>query len=211
MIKGPMKPGVLVVEDDLLQAKVIQRILEEKYDVYLAVDTEEAEEIMARVPELRVLLCDQQMPGELGLDYCRRLQKRTSPLVRIMMTGNIDHVFLLEAINSQALFHYLVKPFDQEALHDVIRKGVAFYEERENEILKQLADEKMQSEQHSVLRRMGQIGQMIVGVGSMALITILIVLVVSAGVGLLLLLVLYFLKSFLGIDMFKDSHFSDWF
>ena len=93
----------------------------------------------------------------------------------------------------------------------MVGRGVAFYEAKKKEFSSQLAHEEMQVERRSLIRRMGKIGQMIVGVGSMALITILMVLVVSAVVGLLLLLVLYLLKSFLGIDMFKDSHLSDWF
>lgn len=211
MSQDSAKPGVLVVDDDPVQAKIIQRLLEGTFDVYLAENTEQSEIIMARQPKLQILLCDQQMPGELGLDYCRRLQERNSPLIRILMTGYVEQNFLLEAINSQALFHYLVKPFDREVLLEVLLKAQSYYGEQQRQIEERVAIEDAQTQPRSVIKRIGKAGQMIFGLGSMALVTMLIVLIVSAGVGLILLLLLYLLKSFLGIDVFKDSHLSDWF
>lgn len=205
------KPGVLVVEDDANQAFLIQKLLENSFNIYIASGTAEAEMIMAREPQLKILLCDQQMPGELGLDYCRRLQERNSPLIRILVTGYVEENFLLEAINSQALFHYLVKPFDRETLRDVVRRANEYYEEQQRQIEKRIAFEESKVQHRGLLKRIGNAGQMIFGVGSMVLATILVLLVVSAVVGLILLLLLYLLKSFLGIDLFKDSHLSDWF
>ena len=47
----------------------------------------------------------------------------------------------------------------------MVGRGVAFYEAKKKEFSSQLAHEEMQVERRSLIRRMGQIGQMIVGGG----------------------------------------------
>ncbi|MDF3128254.1 response regulator [Kiritimatiellaeota bacterium B1221] len=211
MRKLQAKPGVLLVEDDPIQAECCKRLLAEFYDVFVAPNTVEAENILARTPDIKILLCDHEMDGEQGLTYCRRLQFRESPLIRILVTGHSEPNFLVEALNSNALFHYLLKPYDRESLLKVLKMAHEAYDERQHELEYQEVSQSGEEEKLSLFGKLIHWGQVIFGLGSMILVTILIVLVVAAIVGVGLLLLLYFLKSFLGIDIFKDSHLSDWF
>lgn len=206
-----VKPGLLLVEDDPIQAECCKRLLDEDYDVFVAPNTTEAEVILARNPGLQILLCDHEMEGELGLDYCRRLQIRESPLIRILVTGHSEPTFLVEAINSKALFHYVLKPYDRNSLLEVLRSAQEAYKERQT-VLE--AQEELQSralQNPSIFKKMAYWGQMIVGIGSMVFVTLLLLAVIGGCLGVVIILGLYFLKSFLGIDIFKDSHLSDWF
>ncbi|MDA3874795.1 MAG: response regulator, partial [Kiritimatiellae bacterium] len=110
------KPTVLLVDDDPDGLECSKRILCSEYDVLTASSSAEGERILSENPHIDVLFCDHDMPGEPGLEFCKRLYDQKSSTIRILMTGHIDQDFLLDAMNSQALFRYLVKPASKDML-----------------------------------------------------------------------------------------------
>jgi len=116
---GRTKPSVLIVDDDADTRFMTRRILKKEFDVLEATDTSEAEEILRSQPQIDVMFCDHDMPGETGLEFCKRLQEYKSPVVRVLMTGQTGHKFLVEAVNSQAMFRYLEKPATSEQMLEI--------------------------------------------------------------------------------------------
>lgn len=66
---------VLVVEDEPLLRQYYFRILVGQFDVHLAEDTAEADEILSRF-KFDAILCDVTMPKENGVSFARRLLRR---------------------------------------------------------------------------------------------------------------------------------------
>ena len=118
-----MKNHVLVVDDEELYRRAVERILRRVgYGVLMAPDATEALQVIAEKP-VDLVLCDIQMPGINGLELVRQIHEVDPDLPCIVMTGYNTPENSIEALQAGA-FWYLEKPFEQDRL-DVVRKLVA--------------------------------------------------------------------------------------
>ena len=111
------KPTVLVVDDTPLNLQVATGILRAHYQALAATDGAKALEILARRPDVQLILLDIMMPGMDGYEVCRQLKQ--NPL-----TERIPVVFLT-ALNAtedeKKAFEaggvdFINKPFQPETL-----------------------------------------------------------------------------------------------
>jgi DNA-binding NtrC family response regulator len=210
-----MNPGedsrrrkVLVLDDEPDLSKLIHRFLSREYDVLTATETRAAEKIIAHDEGVHVLLCDHNLPGEKGLEFCKRLHLRRWSGVSILVTGCGDLPLTVEAINSRAIFSYLAKPFSTAEIRQSVEDALTEYDRREEDRLLRARIETTSSPQARGIRHRCQ---MIFGIGSFTFGTILILILAALALGAVAFILLYHLKSFLGIDIFTDSHLGDWF
>lgn len=136
------KPSILVVDDEPNSLELTRRILQGEYEVITAKNTEEAEAILTGNHGIDLMFCDHDMPGEKGLDFCKRIQAKGLNVVRVLMTGHFDQAFLLDAINSQALFRYLVKPANRDLFLKTAQEGVIEARKNSSDKLKIAISEK---------------------------------------------------------------------
>ena len=65
-------PGVLVVDDELRSQEALRRTLEEDFDVLCASSADEGMALLEREQAsagIRIVLCDQRMPGTTGVQW----------------------------------------------------------------------------------------------------------------------------------------------
>lgn len=74
-----------------------------------------------------IMLLDIGMPGKNGMDTARELRRRHKDIILIFVTAFRDYVFQSFDVGA---FHYLVKPFDDQKLAEVLERAVAQVEER---------------------------------------------------------------------------------
>jgi len=84
---GDQRETILVVDDAPVNLKVMQAILQSRYEVILASNGEEAMALSLSVNQPDLILLDIMMPGQDGYDVCRRL-KATA------LTADIPVIFL---------------------------------------------------------------------------------------------------------------------
>jgi DNA-binding LytR/AlgR family response regulator len=72
----------------------------------------------SEVPD--ILLLDIKMPGISGMEVAKALRERADKTVIIFITGEEQYVF--DSFEVQA-FHYLVKPFSDQKLEEVLNKA----------------------------------------------------------------------------------------
>jgi PAS domain S-box-containing protein len=125
---APLRPLVLVVEDDPDSQTYMKLLLRNHYEVLVASNVEEARRLLAdRGSEIRVVLMDLSLGGpENGLSLTRAL--RANPqLRRVPIIVTTAHA--LAEYRSTALAAgcdaYLSKPFDYEELLSLMRTMVA--------------------------------------------------------------------------------------
>ena len=109
------KPSILVVEDEIRIAKLVQTNLEAQgYTVLSVYDGIEAvRKTAAENPDLIIL--DILLPGELdGYDVCRRI-RAFSKVPIIMLTAKTQETDKVEGFNAGA-DDYLTKPFSSQEL-----------------------------------------------------------------------------------------------
>lgn len=71
-----------------------------------------------------VLFLDIQMPGKNGMQTAKELRSRNQDMILIFVTALSEYVY--EAFDVNA-FHYLVKPFDDEKLYEVLDNALLQY------------------------------------------------------------------------------------
>ena len=104
-----MKPSILIVEDDAVARTMAARILDPHYDVEVAVDAHEARgKLIGGLVDL--LLCDNYMPGESGMDLVETVLSREEQIAVVMVTS-ADDPALVERAFEMGVYGYLVKPY----------------------------------------------------------------------------------------------------
>ena len=76
---------------------------------------------MLALPAPDVLFLDIQMSGKNGMETARELRRRHEDTILIFVTAMSEYVF--EAFDVDAL-HYLIKPFSDEKLQEVLDKAL---------------------------------------------------------------------------------------
>jgi len=116
-------PKILVVDDDHYTRTLLQHLLARTAEVSLAADGDEARRLFA-AEDFNLVLMDQRLPRDNGIELTREFRARRPRLVAILMTGFADVRDAVAAVR-EGLFDYLTKPFeDLEALEAVIGKAL---------------------------------------------------------------------------------------
>lgn len=118
-----MLPRILVVDDDHYTRTLIDQLMRKSAQVHLAADGEVARQMFA-AEDFNLVLMDQRLPKDRGLDLLREFRALRPKLVAILITGHADVRDAVAAVR-EGLFDYLSKPFeDLEALEAVIGKAL---------------------------------------------------------------------------------------
>ncbi len=115
---------VLVVEDSLVQARLLQQMLEQHgLDVRHAPDGQSGID-MTRLWLPDVVVLDVKMPHIDGFEVCRRLQEdnRTSHIPIIMLTVHNDHLALRQSIYLGAVEFIPKDDFANAVLLETLRQ-----------------------------------------------------------------------------------------
>ncbi|MDX6765627.1 MAG: response regulator [Candidatus Methylacidiphilales bacterium] len=207
------KPRILVVDDEPAIRELLQRLLQDYFTVHTCADAREAEDLLSRA-DYCVLLCDDRMPGESGLDFMARIRGRHPHLQRLLLSGMADHERLTLAINRAQVDHYVSKTTDFSVIRRICLESAqrslsarrAHAEALEQELLQRHTKgwERWRLEtQRAVHHLTHSLPVLLAGV--------VIVGFATALVGVLVLTALYFLKSALGIDVIHSHHLIDFF
>lgn len=105
---------VCIVDDILENAKYVRRVLKD-YSVILFTDPHKALQHCAE-NNFDILITDQKMPGLTGLDLVRAIRSRKTDFVTIVISAYTDSEDLIDAVNSNVIYKYVVKPFSPSVL-----------------------------------------------------------------------------------------------
>ena len=120
-----MKPVSITICDD---DKTLQKLLQQKIEKFCAdrnkscriVCCDSGEELL-NLPAPDILFLDIQMSGKNGMETARELRRRHEDTILIFVTAMSEYVY--EAFDVNAL-HYLIKPFSDEKLQEVLEKAL---------------------------------------------------------------------------------------
>jgi two-component system response regulator HupR/HoxA len=118
--------AVLIVDDELRSRESLQRVLAEEFDVLCAANASEAEAVLAG-DLVQVILCDQRMPGESGVDFLRRARETWPDPVRMIISGFSESEDIIAGVNEAGIYRYITKPWHPEKLLECVRDAVKLY------------------------------------------------------------------------------------
>ncbi|NEJ24591.1 response regulator [Rhizobium leguminosarum] len=113
---------VLVVDDEVRSIEAIQRVLSDEFEVIGARNAREAEEVL-QGEMVQVILCDQRMPGESGVEFLKRVRELWPDTIRIIISGYTDSGDIIEGVNSAGIYQYITKPWSPDKLIDCVRES----------------------------------------------------------------------------------------
>lgn len=120
---------VLFVDDDPGILKSLRRLFYDSvHTVLFAADPREGFAVLQE-RECAVVVSDNRMsPGENGIDFLAKVRRLAPDSVRIMMTGFADLETALDAINRCEAYRFVVKPWDDRQLVELVDEAVLRYE-----------------------------------------------------------------------------------
>lgn len=142
---GPSKPRILYVDDEKENLSNFKYVFRRCYEIHLALCAEEAYRVMKQ-HEIQVVIADQRMPGETGVELLERIAQEYPKTIRIILTGYSDINAVIQAINTSQIYYYFQKPWNEDEIRMVIDNGLQVYrskmeQEAMLEDLKQARDE----------------------------------------------------------------------
>jgi diguanylate cyclase (GGDEF)-like protein len=129
------KCSLLVVDDEPSILTTLSHLLSGEFEVLTAESAEAALAIFAQ-RQIDLILSDQRMPRQTGVQLLEWVRQQSPRTVRLLMTGFAELEEAVEAINRGQIFSYISKPWRPEALLETLRAAARTFQlERQNEEL----------------------------------------------------------------------------
>jgi two-component system, probable response regulator PhcQ len=115
------KYGVLYVDDEETALKYFRRGMEKDCPVWIANSGAAAWPILEKEwANIGVILSDQKMPGQTGVELLTAARKRWPNMIRILITAYSEIESAIDAVNSGAIYKYLTKPAEPPKLRQIL-------------------------------------------------------------------------------------------
>ncbi len=149
--KSKVKTTVLYVDDEEHNLISFKATFRREFKVFTANSAEEARELLA-IHDIHVLITDQRMPEETGVELLESILDIHPEPMRILLTGYADIEAVIDSINIGRIYKYIPKPWDTNDLTQTIKDADEIFRlRRENKEL--MAQLKKANEQLEFLRR----------------------------------------------------------
>jgi two-component system, LytTR family, response regulator len=111
----------VVADDEALARQKLRILLDSEPGILVVAECKNARETLAALEAYKpdLLMLDVQMPDADGFEVLKRVPAEQMPIV--VFTTAYDH-YAIKAFEAHAL-DYLLKPFDQERLHDALERA----------------------------------------------------------------------------------------
>ena len=139
------KIAVLYIDDERHNLYAFRAAFRNDYEIFLAEGAEEARQILAE-REIPVIVADQRMPKETGIEFFESIRVSHPFAMRILLTGYTDIQAVISAVNVGNIFRYLQKPWREDEIRQAIENAFEIYDSRVQLIAKNSELEKAYSE-----------------------------------------------------------------
>lgn len=122
------KFAILFVDDEDQALKYFAKTYEKDFRVLTASSVSDAQAIINREgSQIGVVITDQRMPGKTGVDLLGELRQTRPSIVRILTTAYSDIDSAIDAVNSGAIYKYIVKPWNLRDLRGILLRAMEFF------------------------------------------------------------------------------------
>lgn len=103
-------PKLLCVDDEPIVLEGMKMNLRRRFEVLTATSGAAALELLAREPDVAVVMSDMRMPGMDGATLLSKVRVGWPDTVRLLLTGQADLDSAIAAVNEGQIFRFLSKP-----------------------------------------------------------------------------------------------------
>ncbi len=128
---------IVVVDDEPANNEYVARVLS-NFDTVCFDNPSEALTYCTEAP-FDILITDQRMPKISGIELARRIRYVRNDFAVLVISAYTDSDDLIDAVNSNVIYKYIVKPFSPEVLLQNVHRTEEYLDlQREKERLEQL-------------------------------------------------------------------------
>ena len=119
---------ILYVDDEQKSLKYFKRVFRDKFTILGAANVQEGYRLLQEHrDDIALLMVDQRMPGEKGVQFLREARRLHPDAIRILTTAYSEFEVAVEAVNSAAISHYVIKPWDIAELEIILKRACESY------------------------------------------------------------------------------------
>ena len=119
---------ILYVDDEEKSLKYFTRAFGDKFNILSAANADDGYRLLEQHrDEIALLMTDQRMPGEKGVEFLQRARRLRPEAIRILTTAYSDFDVAIEAVNSAAIYKYVTKPWDIPELEMILKQACQFF------------------------------------------------------------------------------------
>jgi len=126
-VSKPEKTKVLYIDDEPNNLVGFKATFRFDYNVITANSADEGVEMLAKHPDIKVILCDQRMPNKTGVQFFEEIASLYPAPVRMLLTGYTDIESVINAINRGHIYRYITKPWQETDIRSAIEEGYKFF------------------------------------------------------------------------------------
>jgi two-component system probable response regulator PhcQ len=122
------KYAILYVDDEEKSLKYFTRAFQDQFRVYTASNAQDGFNLLNQhKDEIGILMTDQRMPGEKGVQLLEKARQLRPKIIRILATAYSDYEAAIDAVNTGAIYKYVHKPWDIPVLEVNLRRALEFF------------------------------------------------------------------------------------
>ena len=131
------KCTILYIDDEEKSLKSFTRAFRDRFRILTAANASDGYRLLEQHrDEIALLMTDQRMPGEKGVQFLQRARRLHPKAIRILTTAYSDSDVAIEAVNSGAIYKYVTKPWDVPQLEAILKRACEFFTvQRERDLL----------------------------------------------------------------------------
>jgi two-component system probable response regulator PhcQ len=131
------KFAILYVDDEEKSLKYFERAFGDVFRIFTAASVPEGYRLLEeQADDIGILMTDQRMPGEKGVQLLEKARQLRPRIIRILATAYADMDAAIAAVNTGAIYKYVTKPWDVPQLEATLRRGLEFFiVQRERDLL----------------------------------------------------------------------------
>jgi len=120
---------ILYVDDEERALHYFRKCFEEDYIIHTATNAADGYRILEQHgARIGILMSDQRMPGETGVELMERVRLLQPNIIRILVTAYTDYDSAVKAVNDGRVWRYLHKPLDPDQLGLVLAEAAEAYQ-----------------------------------------------------------------------------------
>ena len=147
-----MKYKIMIVDDESVNLRTLERLFRRDHQVLLAQSGAEALTLLEQ-HDVALLISDQRMPEMTGIELMKKTVALRPHMVKILLTGYTDVGALIEAINCGLVYRYLTKPWNNDDLRITVGRALEHYELIKSKHILEMVNERLRV-------RLGQITEL---------------------------------------------------
>ena len=120
--------AILYVDDEAMSLKYFEKQFSNDFHVRITSNATDAWEIIQKEQsKIGVLMSDQRMPGQTGVQLLEKVRNHFPQIIRILVTAYSDIDSAVAGINAGGIYKYINKPWDVTDLKFTLLRALEYY------------------------------------------------------------------------------------